>query len=32
MTHLIADKILRDNDPASNLAFTEEEVGKLFMK
>jgi pimeloyl-ACP methyl ester carboxylesterase len=30
VTRLIADKILRDNGPASNIALTEEEVSRLF--
>jgi dienelactone hydrolase len=29
-TRLVADKILRDDGPACNLAFTEDEVSKLF--
>jgi alpha/beta superfamily hydrolase len=32
MTRLVADKILRDDGPASNLTFSEEDVGKLFTK
>jgi acetyl esterase/lipase len=31
-TRLIADKILRDEGPASNLTFIEEEMGKLLRK
>ena len=31
-TRLLADKILRDDGPASNLTVTDEELGKLFAK
>ena len=31
-TRLIADKVLRDTEPTGNLAFTEDEVNRLFEK
>jgi dienelactone hydrolase len=32
VTRLIADKILRDDGPATNISFTEDEVNKLFTR
>jgi hypothetical protein len=31
-TRLIAGKLLRDDGPAANLDFTEDEVNRLFLK